>query len=380
MIYLDNAATSFPKPPAVGEQMKYFTDFIGANMNRSVYGKAQETGFAALELREALAGIFNSGDPTHVIITSGATLSLNMAIRGYLRPGDHCLCSSMEHNAVMRPLNGLEKHGVTFTRIPCSGDGYLEPEDIKKYIRPNTRLFVMAHASNVSGTVQNAEAIGRILSAAGIPFVLDASQSAGHIPVDFKSFGLSALALPGHKGLMGPAGIGALILRRDFADMLEPIITGGTGSQSDREEQPLFMPDRFESGTANLPGIFGLNAALKFMETTGLENIIARERQLTEQFILGLEKISGAVLIGPQSAENRLGVISLDFPKLDNAEVSDILEGKYGILTRCGLHCAPSAHKTLGTFPRGTVRFSLGLFNTEDDIAKALAAIGEIAK
>ena len=253
-IYLDNAATSFPKPPAVAEAVGRYLTEVGASINRGVYASAQDAGMTTLLLREGLCRLFRHPDPTHCVLTAGNTMGLNMALRGALKPGDHCLVSAMEHNAVMRPLQDLADQGVSFDRIPCDSAGRLDPADILTLLRPNTRLLVMAHGSNVSGAVQDAEAVGRICREKGIPFVLDAAQTAGHWDIDFTGWGLAALSVPGHKGLMGPSGIGALLLEPDFARTLSPIVTGGTGSASDSERQPAYMPDRFESGTPNLPG------------------------------------------------------------------------------------------------------------------------------
>lgn len=380
-IYLDNAATSFPKPAGVSDRMKYYLDCVGANVNRSVYTAAQEAGLVTLTLRQRLARLFDFPEPpTHVILTPGATAGLNMIISGLLRPGDHCIVSSMEHNAVMRPLHDLAEQGVTFDRIPCDRTGRLNPADIPAMIKPNTCLLVMAHGSNVSGTVQDAVAVGAICREYSIPFVLDAAQTAGHYPVDFKAMNLSALSMPGHKGLMGPSGIGALLLSRDFAQNLTPIATGGTGSASDSEAQPNYMPDKFESGTPNVPGIYGLQAAVDFILNTGVDAMQRREQELTKRFLDGLRDVKGIRLAGSWELENRVGVISIDFETIDNAEAAYQLEQDYGILTRCGLHCAPAAHKTLGTFPQGTVRFSPGHYTTEEEIDAAVKAIAELAQ
>ena len=377
-IYLDNAATSFPKPEGVSSSMKAYMDCVGATINRSVYGSAQDAGLVTLQLREALARIFHFPEPaTHVILTPGATFGLNMVIKGLLKPGDHCIVSSMEHNAVMRPL--LQLQGVCFDRIPCSREGLLDPGDVERLIRPNTRLLIMAHGSNVCGCVQDAPAVGEICARRGIPFLLDAAQTAGHYPVDSEAFQLSALAVPGHKGLLGPSGIGAVLLRDSLAKQLTPLLAGGNGSASDSEYLPTYLPDRLESGTANLPGIYGLEAALRFLERQGLDKLRRHEMDLCRRFLAGLASIPGAVPYGTQDPDRRVGVISLDFPNRDNAEVAYRLETEFGILTRCGLHCAPAAHKTLGTFPRGTVRFSLGFANTEADIDAALTAISRIS-
>lgn len=378
-IYLDNAATSFPKPPAVGEAMLRYMREVGASMNRGDYAAAQDTGMTALALREGLCRLFRHPDPACCVLTPGNTWGLNMVIRGWLRSGDHCLVSAVEHNAVMRPLLDLADRGVSLDRVPCGGDGRLDPAAVERLIRPNTRLLVMAHGSNVSGAVQDAMAVGAVCRARGVPFVLDAAQTAGHWPVDFTAMGLSALSVPGHKGLMGPSGIGALLLEPGFARALRPTVAGGTGSASDLETQPEYLPDKFEPGTPNLPGIYGLKAAVDFLLDTGVETLQARETALTARFLTGLRSVPGVRLAGPWEVRDRVGVISLDFLTVDNALAADRLEREYGVLTRCGLHCAPAAHRTLGTFPRGTVRFSPGWYTTEDDIDTALQAVSEIA-
>ena len=373
-IYLDNAATSFPKPEGVARAMVRYVNEVGAPLNRSVYGSAREAELVTLSLREKLKTFFCFPEKaTHVILTPGNTYALNFILKGYLRPGDHVIVSSMEHNAVMRPL--LQLKGVSFDRVMADETGLLDPEAIRPLIRPNTRLILMAHGSNVSGAVQDGVAIGRIAGEHGIPFVLDAAQTAGHFPVDFQGFGLSGLCVPGHKGLLGPAGIGAMLVTDDLAKQLTPPIAGGTGSASDSEELPSFLPDRFESGTMNLPGIFGWEAAMDCIMDRGIDALRAHEKALTARFIAGVLDIPRVRLCGPTDITRRVGVISLDFLNRDNAAVAFQLEQDYGILIRCGLHCAPSAHKTLGTFPRGTVRFSLGFANTEADVDAALAAI-----
>ena len=378
-IYLDNAATSFPKPEGVSAAMKTYLDQVGATINRSVYTSAQDAGLVTLQLRERLKQLFRFPAPvTHVILTPGATWGLNMAIKGFLRPGDHCIVSSMEHNAVMRPLQQLE--GVAFDRIPCDREGLLNPADVEALIRPNTKLLVMAHGSNVCGSVQDAKTVGEICAKHGIAFVLDAAQTAGHYPIDFAQFQLSALCVPGHKGLLGPSGIGALLMTDAFAKALDPIVAGGTGSASDSEYLPEYLPDRFESGTPNLPGIYGWEAALRFLEGTGVDALRAHEMGLCKRFLDGLESIPGVNLCGTRDVSRRVGVVSVDFLHKDNAQAAFELETDYGILTRCGLHCAPSAHKTLDTFPRGTVRFSLGFASTEKEVDAALAAIKAISE
>lgn len=378
MVYLDNAATSYPKAPGVASAMADYVEKVGATINRSSYASAQEAGLVTLSLRERLCRLFNHPDPTHAVLTPGATAGLNMVIKGLLRPGDHCLVSSMEHNAVMRPLVQLEREGVAFERIPCDAQGRLRLEALPGMIKLNTRLVVMAHGSNVCGTVQDAEAVGKICRERGVPFALDAAQTAGHIEVDFERFGLSALVVPGHKGLLGPQGIGALLLDADFARRLTPLVAGGTGSASYSEELPGWMPDRFESGTPNMPGVYGWEAALGWLENTGIETLENHEKTLSKRFLEGIYGLKNVKLYGSTVPEGRTGVFSVGFLNCDNAEAAWRLEREFGILTRCGLHCAPSAHKTLGSFPEGSVRFSTGWANTEADIDAALSAIAAI--
>lgn len=374
-IYLDQAATSFPKPPCVAARMAEYLTRVGANVNRGVYGAAQQAELVELRLRQRLCELFDFADPTHVVLTPGNTWGLNLVLGGALHPGDHCIVSAMEHNAVMRPLQRLAKQGVTFDRIPCDGEGFLDLTALEALFRPNTKLVVLAHASNVSGTVQDAAAVGRLCAAHGVPFCLDAAQTAGHLPLSFRELGLSALSVPAHKGLMGPQGLGALLLAPDLAKALDPYVTGGTGSASDSEEQPDYMPDKFEPGTPNLPGIYGWEAALAFLQEIGVEAVRTHDEALSRRFLAGIRDLPGVRLVGPADPARRVGVFSLDFVGQDNAEIAYRLEADYGIQTRCGLHCAPAAHKTLRTFPRGTVRFSTGWFTTESDIDAALAAV-----
>ena len=374
-VYLDQAATSFPKPPCVAATMTEYLTHVGANVNRGVYGAAHQAELTALRLRQRLCELFDFDHPTHAVLTPGNTWGLNLVLGGALRPGDHCIVSAMEHNAVMRPLQRLAKQGVRFDRIPCDGDGFLDLTALERLFRPNTKLVVLAHASNVSGAVQDAAAVDRLCAAHGVPFCLDAAQTAGHLPLSFRELGLSALSVPAHKGLMGPQGLGALLLAPDFAKALAPYVTGGTGSASDSEDQPAYMPDKFEPGTPNLPGIYGWEAALAYLQDIGVEQIRAHDLALSRRFLAGVAEIPGVRLLGPTDPQRRVGVFSLDFAGRDNAEMAYRLETEYGILTRCGLHCAPAAHHTLGTFPRGTVRFSTGWFTTESDIDVAVAAI-----
>lgn len=377
-IYLDNGATSFPKAPGVGEAMLDYVNNIGANVNRSTYEASSEAEMVLIECRERLCALFGTEDITHAVFTPGMTAGLNMLLKGFLRPGDHVIVSSLEHNAMMRPIRQLEAQGVEFSRIPADSRGTTDPKDILPLIRPNTRLVAIMHASNVCGTLLPVKEISDICRERGLPVILDAAQTAGHYPVNMKELGLSALCVPGHKGLLGPQGIGVLMLDEEFAKRVEPLISGGTGSASDSELLPPYMPDRFESGTLNIPGIFGLNAALRFILEKGVDTLRAHEEGLTRRFIDGLEGLP-LRLAGTKDIGRRVGVISIDFTGRDNAEVAYELD-KRGIMTRCGLHCAPSAHKTLGTFPQGTVRFSIGYANAECDVDAAISAIKEILR
>ncbi len=376
MLYFDNAATSFPKAAGVGEAMKTYIDCVGVNVNRGVYAPAQEAALTVLTLRERLCKLFHHPDLTHVVLTAGATAALNFAIKGFLRPGDHVLVSSLEHNAVMRPLVQL---GVAFDRVPCDSEGRLLPDAVEPLIRPNTRLFVLTHASNVCGTIQDVAAVSALCKLYKVALLLDAAQTAGHFPIDFTALGLSAMAIPAHKGLLGPQGIGALLLTPEFAAQCEPLITGGTGSVSDSESLPPYLPDRFESGTANLPGVYGWNAALDYVNQIGVDTLQSHEQALTRQFLQGLSAAEQIACPGTREAQGRVGVIAVDFLRHDNAEIADRLATEYGILTRCGLHCAPAAHRALGTFPRGVVRFSVGHKTTADEVTAVLAAIRALA-
>jgi len=378
-IYLDQAATSCPKAEGVGNAMREYIDEVCANVNRSTYAPATDAALRVLETREQLCSLFSCADPTHVIFTPGQTVSLNMVVKGYLRAGDHVLVSPLEHNGVMRPLTQMLESGVCFDRIPLCGDDQLDFNAALRLLCPNTRLMILTHASNVSGTVLDLSAASAFCREHHIALAVDAAQTAGHLSIDLGKTPIDALCVPAHKGLRGPSGIGALILTPAFAKQLEPLITGGTGSDSHTEVQPCYMPDRFESGTPNLPGIYGLHAALNSLLSDGVAARHSRETALLTRFLSGLHAIEGIRIIGTEDISRHVGVISIDCSaRMDNAEVSDRLANEFGILTRCGLHCAPNAHKTYGTFPQGTVRFSFNSTNTEEEIDAALHALQAI--
>ncbi len=370
-VYLDNAATSFPKAPGVSDAMKRFLDESCSNIGRGSYERAQDAGLSVIETREKIRAMFDCPDAKHVIFTGGMTASLNTAIKGFVRRGDRVLVSSFEHNSVLRPLVQI---GADIVRIPSTSDGVSDlsrlPDDLSSF-----RLCVHTFASNVSGMLQPVKALSEALKQAGVPLVIDAAQAAGHVPFSMRDLGAAALCMPAHKGLLSAQGLGVLCLTPDFADRLEPLIAGGTGSVSDRLEIPSFYPDRLEAGTLNLPGIMGLRAALDSIDT---ERIRAHEQKLNAMFLQAVSNLSDVRLLGSADPEERVGVYSLDFIKQDNAEVSYRLESEYGILTRCGLHCAPDAHRALGTFPKGSVRFSISPFTTEEEIAFSVRAIEQI--
>ncbi len=374
-IYLDNAATAFPKAPTVAGEMTRCVETMGGSMGRGTYLQANENALKAIELREQLAALTGAEDASLCILTPGATWSINMAILGFVRPGDHVVTSSVEHNAVLRPLHLIEN--VEIDAAPCDAAGVTDPDEIRRRIRADTRLVVLNHASNVFGAIQPAREIGAICAEAGVRFLLDASQTAGHLSLSDIPF--DAAALPGHKGLLGPEGIGGLVMRRDFASALRPVAAGGTGSRSDSPEQPEFLPDKFEPGTANLPGIYGLSAAISFVEPR-MEAFRAHERALCARFLEGLQEIPGIRVPGGFDADKRVPVVAVAFRGVDNATAGVLLEEEFGILTRCGLHCAPSAHRALGTYPAGAVRFSFGWANAPEEVDTALRAIEKIAR
>lgn len=377
-IYFDQAATSFPKAPGIAEVIRYYLEEVGVNINRGVYQSALSTEEIIVETREAICRLFQFDKPQNIIFTLNITHALNYLLKGILKENDHCLVSSMEHNAVMRPLEQLAAKGVSYTRIQADSEGYLNPLDVKTSLRPNTRVVVMIHASNVSGTVMPLAEIGKICRECGLVFIIDTAQTAGSLEIDFYGLNADALAFTGHKGLLGPQGIGGFVLTKQLAESMEPLISGGTGSLSDREEIPPFLPDKFEAGTLNIPGILGLHRALGYLESEGLENIHQQAMSLTGLFLEGIQNMPGIQIIGPRGIKDRVSVVSLDFLGRDNGAVAYSLEKLYGIMTRSGLHCAPSAHQTLGTFPQGTVRFSFNHFNTVREVYYALDAINKI--
>ena len=381
-IYLDNASTSYPKHRAVAEAVYEFMVAGGSNINRGSYSKANAAGERVFLCRQQLCAFFNGPDPRYVVFTKNITEGLNMALKGLLKAGDHVLTTSMEHNAVMRPLRQLEQQGVEVTVVAANSEGLLDPAALPQYIKKNTVALVMSHGSNVCGTVQPLEAVGAFCRGHNLAFIVDSAQTAGLLPIDMEQQKIDILCFTGHKGLLGPQGIGGFIIRPELVLRLEPLLSGGTGSLSHLEKMPKFMPDRFEAGTLNLPGIMGLSAALGWLHNQGREKLLDHELELTETFIQGLEKLDPAgrelAIKGLKTKEGRLGVVAVALKNIDMAAFAYELEARYGIMTRVGLHCAPAAHKTLGTYPKGVMRFSFGWANTRAQVEQALAVIKEL--
>lgn len=365
-LYLDNAATSFPKPDSVYQAVMAAMQQIGASPGRGGYGRALDASRLLLETREVLAQLFNVADSSRILFTSNATTALNLAVMGTLQPGDHVVTSSMEHNSLLRPLFMLEKKGVHLTVLSAGADGLLDPELVRQALRDNTRMVAMAHVSNVTGGIQDIAAIAAIAHGAGALMLLDAAQSAGSQVIDMQGLHIDLLAAPGHKGLLGPQGTGFLAVAPGVT--LRPVMAGGTGSSSDQDHQPDGFPEGFEVGTHNMPGIAGLGAGLSFLKDTGITRIGQHEYQLAELARQRLMVVPDCRLFGPDQPERRTGVVSLAIGGWDPALLSFQLDREYGIAVRAGLHCAPRAHRTIGSYPAGTLRLSPGWFNTRDDI------------
>ena len=376
-IYLDNGATSYPKAPGVGESMSDYILNVGTNIGRGAYNMSYKAENIVYETRELICQLFNFNKPENVIFTKNITESMNVLIKGLLKEGDHVIVSSMEHNAVMRPLNSL-KGKVDFTKAKCNILGELVIEDLISSIKPNTKAIIMSHASNVCGTILDLEKVGQICKENNIFFIIDSAQTAGFLDIDFQKLNADAIGFTGHKSLLGPQGIGGFIVNDRMAKEMSTLIEGGTGSLSDLEIQPDYMPDKFESGTLNIPGIYGLHTSLKYLLDYGLHNIREEEIHLLDKFLEGIFEIDKINTIGKRTSSGRTGVVSIDFINNDNGLVAHELSKEYNIMTRSGMHCAPSAHRTLGTFPQGTVRFSISHFTTLEEIAFTLECVNNI--
>jgi len=376
--YLDNGATSFPKAPGVAEAINNYILNVGTNIGRGAYAEAFETESLVFETRELIADLLGAGDSKNVVFTKNVTESLNVLLHGFLNEGDHVIVSSLEHNAMMRPIVEMESKGVTFTRVRPNENGQFNKDDLQKALRPETKLVAMMHASNVFGTLLDLESVGAFAKENDLKFIIDAAQTAGFIDVNMKTLHADAIAFTGHKSLLGPQGIGGFVITDEFATQVRSLIQGGTGSKSDSEEQPEYLPDKFESGTPNTIGIIGLNASIKFILEKGLNSIREHELNLTKALIDGLADIPEVKIIGTKDMGHRTPVVSIDTPEHDSAMVSYALTSTYGINNRCGMHCAPSAHKTMGTFPQGAIRFSFGYANTMEDVQTTIDALKEI--
>lgn len=387
-IYLDNASTTFPKPQAIADAVYQYITHAGTNISRGTC--ATNTEDLVFATREQLCRFFGGEDSKNVVFTKNITESLNIIIKGLLHSGDHVLVSTMEHNAVMRPLQQIGAEltldnapadAITFSRIPCNEEGALCLDTLPQLVRPNTKAIIMTHASNVCGTVQPLAQLGSFCHEHGLQFIVDSAQTAGVLPINMQTLHIDALAFTGHKGLLAPQGIGGFVLRESIIDAIAPLIVGGTGSLSHTEHTPRFMPDKFEAGTLNLPGIAGLHASLTWLLQQGIDKIRTHELTLTQQFLDGLQQLEAQNLlriVGKMDCSDRVGVVSISTDIMDIAELAFILADKYAIATRVGLHCAPNAHKTLGTYPTGTLRFSFGWHNTAEEVNVALQALKEV--
>ena len=381
MIYLDNAATSWPKPPEVVKAMTTILERAGGNPGRSGHRLSIAAARELYEAREAIACLFHIDDPLRVIFTCNATHAINIALKGLLKPGDHVVITSMEHNAVMRPLRSLEKQGIRLSIVPCAPDGSLDVNDMAKAVDSTTRLVVMIHASNVVGTILPVTEVASLAHQCGALLLLDAAQTAGAMPIDMQAMGIDLLAFTGHKELQGPPGIGGLVIA-DAVDIsqIEPLVCGGTGSSSEFEEQPEKLPDKFESGTPNLAGIAGLRAGIEWLMARGMEAIRDRMEEFTGSLLEGLSTIPKIKLYGTLNPDTSVGIVSFTADGKRVSEIGMRLDEEFAILSRVGLHCAPAAHKTIGSFPEGTVRLAPGVFTTTEDIRTTIRAIEKVLR
>ncbi|AVQ40440.1 cysteine desulfurase [Clostridium botulinum] len=378
-IYLDNAATTYPKPEKVYSSILNYMKNVGASPGRGGYENALTGDRMVYKCRQSLISLFNFNKIENVVFTSNITASLNILIKSIVKDGWHVITSSMDHNSVIRPLVSLEKSNkIELDILNCSEEGLINIDDFKNAIKDNTKLVVLSHASNIIGTIQPLETIGKICKEKGIYFIIDSAQTAGVLPLDFQNLNCNALAFTGHKALLGPQGIGGFIIDDKLNNIATNFIEGGTGSLSESTLQPDFLPDKFESGTMNTPGIAGLLAGIEYINEEGLNIIKEREEYLSREFINGLLNIDSIKVYGPLDASLRTATISINSSKIDNSELGFLLDSEFGIMVRTGLHCAPLAHKTIGSFPQGTLRFSFGAFNDIKDINYALYALKSI--
>ena len=380
-IYLDNAATSWPKPESVYCAVTHAMRELGAPAGRGTYAEATEVERLLRETRHETARLLGAADSRSVIFTANGTDSLNLAIHGMLRPGDHVVTSMAEHNSTLRPLKQAQEHqGVTVTRVPCNGEGLVNPDDIRAAIQPHTKMIALVHVSNVTGAIQPVIEVGKIAADHQICYLVDAAQSLGHLPFDLEATQADLVAAPGHKGLLGPLGSGILYIHPKRESELLPIRQGGTGTQSETDAHPDTLPDRFESGNHNVPSLLGLRAGIAYLTDRGVTTICHHEQQLTERLRQGLREIKGLQIYGPQNALQRAGVVSLRIDGYEPQELALLLDSHHRIQARAGFHCAPLVHKQIGTNQHGgTLRLSVGAFTTTAEIDTTVEAIGDIA-
>jgi cysteine desulfurase/selenocysteine lyase len=378
---MDNAATSWPKPPEVIRAMSEFLERAGGNPGRSGHRLSVAAGRAVYDTREALAEFFNASDPLKVVFTYNATYAINTVLYGFIKPGDTIVATSVEHNAVMRPLRDLEKKGVELIIVQCNEDASLDPSAMEKAVKPGVRLVAVNHASNVTGTILPIENVTHIAHGAGAVVLVDAAQTAGAVPIDVQSADIDFLAFTGHKALLGPTGTGGLVIGENVdVNELEPLTRGGTGSRSEFEVQPDRLPDKYESGTSNALGMAGLKAGLGFIKERGLESIQAHKLEMTSELVDGLNGVTGVTVYGPDDISERTAVVSFTVEGRRVSEIGMRLDEDFGIMARVGLHCAPALHKTIGTFPEGTVRLAPGVFTTSEDVRYTVDAVKRIVK
>ncbi|MEZ6071095.1 MAG: aminotransferase class V-fold PLP-dependent enzyme [Pirellulales bacterium] len=380
-IYLDNAATSWPKPEAVYQAVDRYQRELGAAAGRGAYAEAIEVGREIDNTRSLVARLIGAGDPRRVVFATNGTDALNTAIHGLLAPGDHVVTTATEHNSVLRPLTQWVRGGsVEVSYVACDAVGWVDPEAIAATIRSSTRLVVISHASNVTGTLQDLEAIAEYVRESDALLLVDAAQTLGHVAVDVSELGIDLLAAPGHKGLLGPLGTGLLYVAEGIDAKLDARRQGGTGSQSESADQPMLMPDKYESGNLNCPGILGLGAGLRYLQQRGLETIEEQVRRLTAEMLAGLAEIPGVKLFGRADARHRVGVVSMALDGYDPQELAATLDASCRVQTRAGYHCAARIHRVIGSDATGgTLRFSFGPFNTSADVTAAVDALKQLA-
>ncbi|MBM4089047.1 MAG: aminotransferase class V-fold PLP-dependent enzyme [Planctomycetes bacterium] len=379
-IYLDNAATSWPKPETVYDAVDYSMRTLGATAGRSVYREAEEVERRVAQTRTQLAKLLGTTDPTRIIFTANGTESLNLAIHGTVRAGDHVITSVVDHNSVLRPLRFLEdRRLIEVDRVACDARGFVDPDAIRRAIRTNTRLIVLVHASNVTGALQPIEEVGRLAREHELLYLVDAAQSLGHMPFDVRAVGAHMVAAPAHKGLLGPSGLGILYVAPGCESQLNPLRQGGTGTQSDIDRQPDSLPDKYEPGNLNVPAVLGLGAAVEFLAQRGLESVRQHARALTGQLLDGFASVDGVTLYGPRDPQRQLGVVSINVRGADPREVASMLDAAHYVQVRAGIHCAPLMHQALKTTGLGgSVRFSLSVFTSPEEVDAAVAAVREI--